>query len=76
LSDAPRNQLAQAGAIRRRLTEETRLAILWIKDVWHQLPVYPYEVGGVEVYDAVFEHGVRTPEGFEAYLRERGLPGR
>jgi len=76
LSDAPRNQLAQAEAIRRRLTEETRLAILWIKDVWHRLPVYPYEVGGVEVYDAVLEHGVRTPAEFEAYLRERGLPGR
>ncbi|HEY7032937.1 MAG TPA: hypothetical protein VH482_16450 [Thermomicrobiales bacterium] len=76
LSDAPRNQLAQAEAIRRRLSEETRLAILWIKDVWRQLPVYPSEVGGVEVYDAVLEHGVRTPEEFEGYLRERGLPGR
>src|SRR5438093_1446461 len=49
LSDAPRNQLAQLEAIRLRLTEETRLAILWIKDVWHRLPVYPSEVGGVEV---------------------------
>ena len=34
------------------------------------------EVSGYEVYDAVLGHGVRTPEGFDAYLRERGLPGR
>src|SRR5436305_10063741 len=37
----------------RELTEETRFATLWIKDVWHRLPAYPYRVGGYEVYDAV-----------------------
>ena len=62
--------------LHRRLTDETRLAILWIKDVWHRLPVYPEEVGGFEVYDAVLNHGVRTPEDFDRYLRKRGLPGR
>jgi hypothetical protein len=74
-SDAPRPYRAEAEAL-RRLDDETRLAVLWIKDVWCRLPVYPYEVSGYEVYDAVLGHGVRTPEGFDAYLRERGLPGR
>jgi hypothetical protein len=76
LSAAPRNQLAQLDELRRRLTDETRLAILWIKDVWHRQPTYPYEVGGVDVYDAVLEHGVRTPDEFAAYLRARDLPAR
>jgi hypothetical protein len=58
--------------MQRRLTDETRLAILWIKDVWHRRPTYPYEVGGVDVYDAVLEHGVRTPDEFAAHLRARG----
>ena len=75
-SDAPRPHLAQLTELERRLTHETRLAILWIKDVWHRLPVYPYEVGGMEVYDAVLEHGVRSPDDFNRYLRERGLPAR
>jgi hypothetical protein len=61
--------------LERRLTEETRLAILWIKDVWHRLPVYPDDIGGFEVYDAVLNHQVRTPEDFNRYLRQRGLPG-
>ena len=75
-SDAPRPYLAQTAELERRLTRETRLAILWIKDVWHRLPVYPYEIGGMEVYDAVLEHGARSPDDFDRYLRERGLPAR
>ena len=38
--------------------------------------VSPADVGGYEVYDAVLDHGARTPEDFDAYLRECGLPGR
>jgi hypothetical protein len=76
LSGAPRTHLAQPDDLRRRLTDETRLAILWIKDVWHRLPSYPNEVSGVDVYDAVLEHGVRTPDEFAVYLRERNLPAR
>ena len=64
------------GVVYGTVTDETRLSILWIKDVWHRLPTYPYEVGGYDVYEAVLRHGVRTPEQFDAYLRERGLPGR
>jgi hypothetical protein len=75
-SDAPRPYLAETAELERRLTRETRLAILWIKDVWHRLPVYPYEIGGTEVYDAVLEHGARSPDDFDRHLRERGLPAR
>jgi hypothetical protein len=70
---APGEPLA---TLERSLTNETRLAILWTKDVWHRLPVYPYEIGGFEVYDAVLNNGVRTPEDFDRYLSERGLLGR
>jgi hypothetical protein len=76
LSDAPRDYLPYAERLKRQLTDETRLAILWIKDVWHRLPTYPDEGGGFDVYEAVLRGGVRTPEQFDAYLRERGLPGR
>ncbi len=75
-TDAPRGELDHPGRLAARLTDETRLAILWLKDVWSRLPTYPYQVGGYEVYDAVLEHGVRTPSQFDVYLRERGLPGR
>ena len=67
--------LAHPQELRRRLTPETRLAILWIKDAWHRSPSYPDLVGGMDVYEAVLEHGVRTPEQFGRYLHRRGLPG-
>jgi hypothetical protein len=75
LIDGPREQRARALAM-TDLPRETRIAILWIKDVWHQLPVYPYQVGGTDIYDAVLEHGVRTPDEFDTYLRRRGMPTR
>ena len=57
-----RPAVAHAEELRRQLTPETRLAILWIKDVWHQLHSDPDQVSGMDIYDAVLEHGVRTPE--------------
>ena len=74
LSDEPRTQLAHLEYLSQHLTEETRLAILWIKDIWQHLPSYPYQIGGTDMYDAVLEHGVRTPSQFKAYLLARGLP--
>ena len=44
--------------------------------MWHRLPTFPYQVGGTDIYDAVVEHGVRTLEEFDDYLRERGMPAR
>ncbi len=76
LSDAPRGHLPYIERIREQLTAETRLAILWIKDVWRRLPTYPDQVGGFDVYEAVLRHGVRIPDQFDAYLQKRGLPGR
>lgn len=57
-----------------QLTEETRAAILEIKDVWHTRATYPEVVSAVEIYDAVLHHGVRTPEAFAGYLGARQLP--
>jgi hypothetical protein len=61
--------------LRDRITAEQRRAVLRIKDVWHRLPAYPDRVGGLEIYTAVLDHAVRTPEQFAAWFAERGLPG-
>ena len=63
-------------SIGRQLTEETRLTILWIKDVWYRLPTYRNQVYSVDIYDAVLAHGVRTPTEFDEYLIKRGKPAR
>ena len=34
--------------------------MLRIKDDWHRRPAYPHHVGGLEIYTAVIEDGVRT----------------
>ena len=72
--ESPAGPLAHAEELRGRLTPETRLAILWIKDAWHRLPSYPDAVSGMDIYDAVLEHDVRTPEQFGSYLSRQGLP--
>ncbi|MGH2495229.1 MAG: hypothetical protein ACRDIV_11055 [Ktedonobacteraceae bacterium] len=61
-------------AVKQQLTPETRLAILWIKDIWCRLPVYRMEVYSTDIYDAVFQHGVRTPGEFNKYLARPGKP--
>jgi hypothetical protein len=60
--------------LRDTITDEQRLAVLRIKDVWHRLPSYPDEVGGWEVYTAVVGGGVRTPEQFARWLAANGFP--
>jgi hypothetical protein len=72
--ESPPGPSAHAGELGRRLTPETRLAVLWIKDAWYRLPSYPDLVSGMDIYDAVLEHGVRTPEQFGSYLRQCGMP--
>jgi hypothetical protein len=59
-----------------RLTPESRLAILRLKDFWHRLPHYPEIVSAWEIYDAVLNHRVRTLDAFDAFLAARGLPTR
>ncbi|WP_019588529.1 hypothetical protein [Deinococcus apachensis] len=70
-SAAPRPQRGHAEHLARALTQEQRLAVLWVKRVWCDRPEYPEEVGGTDVYDAVLHHGVRTPEDFERFLAQR-----
>jgi hypothetical protein len=57
-----------AAEMRQRLTPETRVAILWIKDDCWQRGVYGDTVRSMDVYDAVLNHGVRTPGAFERWL--------
>ncbi len=60
--------------LRERITAEQRSAVLRIKDVWHRRPAYPHQVGGLDIYTAVIEDGVRTPRQFAAWLAQHGLP--
>ncbi|GAA0995597.1 hypothetical protein GCM10009555_089930 [Acrocarpospora macrocephala] len=69
-----RPTLAEAERLARHVTPEQRMAILRLKHLWRRSPHYPYRVGGTDVYDAVLEHDVRSPEEFSTYLRLRGLP--
>lgn len=62
--------------LRERLTGETRLAILALKDAWHDEAAYPDVVGAFEIYDAVLNHGVLSLDQFDAYLLDRALPVR
>jgi hypothetical protein len=71
ISPSPRLERLTPEYITSRLTDETRLAILWLKDLWHLRPEYMVEMGSPDIYDAVFDAGVRTPEEFEAYLSAR-----
>lgn len=71
LSRVPRAERLSPDRIILRLTDETRLAILWIKDVWHKRPEYMTTISSADIYDAVLDAGVRTPDEFEAFLAQR-----
>jgi hypothetical protein len=62
--------------LQERLTKESRIAILRLKDAWHRLPHYPDVVNAWEIYDAVLNHDVRTLDALDAYLAARGFPTR
>jgi len=47
--------------LRERITAEQRRAVLRVTDDWYRRPAYPHHVGGLEIYTAVLEDGVRTP---------------
>jgi hypothetical protein len=51
----------------RRLTTETRDAILGIKDAYWRDPRYRNTITSVTIYDAVLDGGVRTAAEFEEY---------
>jgi hypothetical protein len=58
--------------LRDAVSAEQRSAILRIKDVWHRLPSYPHRLSGMEIYQAVLDDGVRTPNQFAAWLTAHG----
>jgi hypothetical protein len=71
IADPPHVERLPSSSLIARLNDETRLAILWIKDRWFARPEYRTSVYSVDIYDAVLDHGVRTPEEFAVYLGER-----
>jgi hypothetical protein len=60
--------------LRETMTAEQRSAILRIRDAWHSRPCYLDQVGGLEIYTAVIDHGVRTPRQFATWLAQREPP--
>ncbi len=76
LNDLPRSEIEDLRNMQEQLSPQSRLAILWIKDVWCRLPTYRTQVGSMDIYDAVLNHQVQTPMGFDQYLAGRGKPAR
>lgn len=75
LHDPHRNVTRWHEELRGRITAEQRIAVLRIKDHWHRQPAYPHHVGGLDIYTAVIDDGVRTLDEFAAWLAARGLGG-
>jgi hypothetical protein len=73
LHDLHENVTAWHRALRDKITDQQRAAVLRIKDVWFRRPSYPDLIGGFDIYTAVIEEGVRTPEQFRSWLADRGL---
>ena len=73
LHDPHENVTAWHEALRDSITDEQRAAVLRIKDVWFRRPSYPDQIGGSEIYTAVIDDGVRTPEDFRKWLTDRGV---
>lgn len=71
LNDPHLNVVHWHEALRDSITPEERLAVLRIKDVWHRRSDYPDEVGGLDIYTAVLQHGLRTPKQFGEWLATR-----
>jgi len=60
--------LARNERIAARLTPETRLVILRLKDACWRHPEYRKGFASQDIYDAVLDHGVRDGHGFKAFL--------
>jgi hypothetical protein len=75
LHDAHLNVTRWHEELRERITAAQRGAVLRIKDEWHRRPEYPGQVGGLDIYTAVIDDGVRTPGQFATWLARRAQPG-
>jgi hypothetical protein len=73
LHDLHENVTAWHKALRETITDAQRAAVLRIKDVWFRRPSYPDQIGGFEIYTAVIDDGIRTPEQFRRWLADHGL---
>ena len=73
LHDLHRNVTLWHEELRERITAEQRIAVLRIKDDRHRQPAYPHRVGGLDIYTAVLDDGIRTLDEFAAWLAQRGL---
>lgn len=75
--DRPERQpdLKQLRTLLPRLTDETRAAILRVKEEWTPRPEYGRSINGTLIYQAVLDGGVRTPPDFAEWLdRDRPEP--
>jgi hypothetical protein len=72
--DQPQRQpdLAHLRTLLPRLTDETREAILRIKEEWTPRPEYGRQVNGTLIYEAVLDGGVRTLPDFAEWLEQNG----
>lgn len=70
--DQPERQpdLAHLRTLLPRLTDETRAAILRIKEEWTPRPEYGRQVNGTLIYEAVLDGGVRTLPDFAEWLEQ------
>jgi hypothetical protein len=73
LHDIHENVTVWHRELRNKITDEQRAAVLRIKDVWFRLSSYPDQIGGFEIYTAVIDDSVRTPEEFHRWLVDREL---
>ena len=69
LHDLHENVTAWHEALRDSITDEQRAAVLRIKDVWFRLPSYPDQIGGLDIYTAVIDDGVRHTGAVPALAR-------
>jgi len=70
--DQPERQpdLGHLRTLLPRLTDETREAILRIKEEWTPRPEYGRQVNGTLIYEAVLDGGVRTLPDFAEWLAQ------
>ena len=70
--DQPQRQpdLRHLRTLLPRLTDETRAAILRIKEEWTPRPEYGRTVNGTLIYEAVLDGGVRTLPDFAEWLEQ------
>ena len=66
------NGYIQTEAMKGKVSDEQKLAILAIKNEIWMLPTYKKIVQSVDIYDAVLHHDVKDIEGFKSYLQTKG----